>query len=127
MEIPAGLHYTSEHEWARVDDGEVVVGITDFAQDSLGDVVYVALPAVGSKVAAGAGCGEIESTKSVSDVYAPVSGEITAVNEAIADAPEMVNSDPYGEGWLFRVGMSDVSEVAGLLDADAYRALTAGG
>src|SRR3990172_4756415 len=125
MEIPADLLYSSEHEWVRVEDSRAVVGITDFAQDSLGDVVYVSLPTLGQVVGAGAGCAEIESTKSVSDVYTPVSGTVTAVNGAITESPETVNRDPYGEGWLFSVEMSDPTETAGLLDADAYRELTA--
>lgn len=125
MEIPEGLLYSSEHEWVRVDGSRAVVGITDFAQDSLGDVVYVSIPALGQVVGAGEGCAEVESTKSVSDVYSPISGSVVAVNAAIADAPETVNSDPYGDGWLFAVEMSDPSEMAALLDAKAYRALTA--
>jgi len=125
MEIPEGLRYSSEHEWVRVDGSCAVVGITDFAQDSLGDVVYVSIPELGQVVGAGEGCAEIESTKSVSDVYSPVSGSVAAVNAAIVDTPEIVNSDPYGEGWLFSVEMSSPAELAALLDAKAYRALTA--
>jgi glycine cleavage system H protein len=99
---PTDLRYTSDHEWVRAsEDGTVRVGITAFAQDALGDVVYVSLPTVGDTLAAGDACGEVESTKSVSDIYAPLPGEITAVNTALDDTPELVNSDPYGEGWMF--------------------------
>ncbi len=125
MEVPEGLRYSSEHEWVRREGTRGVVGITDFAQDSLGDVVYVALPQVGAAVAAGASCGEIESTKSVSEVYSPVSGTVAAVNEALDATPELVNSAPYGDGWLFAVEMSDPAEIEGLLDAAGYTALVA--
>ena len=125
MEFPEGLRYSTEHEWVRVEGGRAVVGVTDFAQDSLGDVVYVALPPVGSAVSAGGSCGEIESTKSVSDVYSPVSGTVVAVNEALEATPELVNSDPYGDGWIFEVEMSAAGEPDGLLDAAAYRELVA--
>lgn len=123
MEFPEGLRYSSEHEWVRAEGSRAVVGITDFAQDSLGDVVYVALPQVGAVVGAGAACGEVESTKSVSDVYAPVSGAVAAVNDALDATPELVNSDPYGDGWLFAVEMSDPAELTALLDGPAYAAL----
>ena len=126
MELPEDLRYSTEHEWVRVEGGLAVVGVTDFAQDSLGDVVYVSLPQVGTTIAAGASCAEVESTKSVSDIYAPVSGTVASINEALAGAPELVNSDPYGEGWLFAVEMSDPDETAGLLDAAAYSKLTGG-
>lgn len=115
---PEELRYTAEHEWIRVEGDEVVIGITEYAQDALGDVVYVSLPAVGSTVAAGAACGEVESTKSVSEIYAPVAGVVTGVNETLNDTPEAINDDPYGAGWLFRLRTSD--DVAGLLDAAAY-------
>lgn len=123
-EIQDGLRYTNDHEWVRVvgDQGNVQVGITDFAQDALGDVVYVSLPAVGAAIAAGEVLGEIESTKSVSELYAPLGGVIAAVNESLNDAPELVNSDPYGAGWI--VEISSPSGDDALLDADAYRALT---
>lgn len=125
MSIPAELQYTVEHEWLR-EPGEVAgsvrVGITDFAQDALGDIVYVSLPEVGASVAAGDSCGELESTKSVSDVYAPVTGEIVAVNEALDATPELVNNDPYGAGWLFEVVPADRGQLDGLLDAAAYEA-----
>lgn len=125
MNIPEELRYTSEHEWVRVEDGSVRVGITDYAQDALGDVVYVALPEVGATVSAMVACCEVESTKSVSEVFAPVSGTVAEVNSDLADAPQTVNEDPYGKGWIFAVAMSDPSEVDGLLDAAAYRSLLA--
>ena len=120
MSIPQDLSYTKEHEWLRVADGVALVGITEFAAEALGDIVFVQLPAVGDKVTAGEVCGEIESTKSVSELYAPVTGEVTEVNEATVDAPELINSDPFDKGWLFRVRTDDVPE---LLDAAAYAAL----
>lgn len=126
MNIPEDLRYSREHEWVRVTGNVARVGITDFAQDSLGDVVFVQLPDVGLDVVAGASISEIESTKSVSDVYVPVSGAITAVNEALVEQPELVNQDPYGDGWMFDVELSEPAEVDGLLDAAAYRELTAG-
>jgi len=119
---PEDLKYTAEHEWVKADgDGPVRVGITDFAQDALGDIVYVQLPEVGSAVRAGDACGELESTKSVSDLFAPVNGTVTAVNEALADQPDLVNSDPYGEGWLLDIEVEDAAEVAALMDAEAYK------
>jgi len=128
MNIPAELRYSSEHEWARrLDDGSRVrIGITDFAQDALGDVVYVDLPAVGSKVEAAEAVGELESTKSVSEMYAPIAGTVVAINEALADNPQLLNEDPYGEGWLIEIDAKDVSDLTALLDADAYRSLTEG-
>lgn len=122
LEYPEDLRYTPEHEWVRAGDGGVVrVGITSFAQDALGDVVYVSLPTVGDTLAAGDACGEVESTKSVSDLYAPLSGEVTGVNEALDSSPELVNSDPYGEGWMYELRLDDTSQVDGLLDQAAYR------
>lgn len=121
--IPDDLRYTAEHEWVREPgetEGSVRIGITDFAQDALGDIVYVQLPEVGLPVTAGEPVGELESTKSVSDVYAPLSGEVVARNEALDGAPELVNSDPYGAGWLFEVVPSNSSELDDLLDAVAY-------
>lgn len=121
--IPDDLRYTSEHEWVRVPgehDGAVRIGITDFAQDALGDIVYVQLPEAGATVAAGDAVGELESTKSVSDVYAPVAGRIVASNDALDATPELVNSDPYGAGWLFEIVPDDAGVVDGLLDAAAY-------
>ena len=127
MNIPDELRYSPEHEWARVVDGtRIRVGITDFAQDALGDVVYVDLPAVGTSVRASESVGELESTKSVSEMYAPVSGSVVAVNAALADNPQLLNDDPYGEGWLIEIDASDPSELDGLLDAGAYRTLTEG-
>jgi len=123
MNIPDYLRYSREHEWVRRQGDVARVGITDFAQDSLGDVVFVQLPAEGLEVAAGASVSEIESTKSVSDVYVPVSGVIKAVNHSLDNEPELVNRDPYGEGWMFEVELSDAAEVDGLLDAAAYRRL----
>lgn len=126
MQIPDDLKYSSDHEWVRVEDGRARVGITDYAQDALGDVVFVDLPEVGAKVAAGDSISEVESTKSVSDIYAPVSGEIVEVNTDLGDAPERLNEDPYGEGWIFVVAVDDPSQVDRLLDAAAYRALVEG-
>jgi len=120
---PDDLLYTSEHEWLRRPgeaEGSVRVGITHFAQDALGDIVYVSLPEVGATIDAGGTCGELESTKSVSDVYAPVSGEIVARNDALDATPELVNNDPYGGGWLFEVVPSDPSQLDGLLDSATY-------
>ena len=124
MNIPEELRYSAEHEWVRVDGASATIGITDFAQDSLGDIVFVQLPDVGTDVIAGAGITEIESTKSVSDIYAPVTGTVTAVNEALDDQPELVNQDPYGAGWIMTIECSTPDELAALLDAAAYRALT---
>jgi glycine cleavage system H protein len=121
--IPTDLRYSREHEWVRVDGSIARIGITDFAQDSLGDVVFVQLPDVGLEIVAGASASEIESTKSVSDVYVPVSGAVHAVNDALTETPELVNSDPYGEGWILEVALADSSELDALLDAEAYRAL----
>jgi len=124
LEYPDDLRYTAEHEWVRVgSDGVVRVGITAFAQDALGDVVYVSLPAVGDSVVAGESCGEVESTKSVSDLYAPASGEIVAVNETLDSVPEVVNTDPYGQGWMYDLKLSDAGAAESLLDLAAYRAL----
>jgi len=119
---PEDLKYTAEHEWVKADgDGPVRVGITDFAQDALGDIVYVQLPDVGTAVRAGDACGELESTKSVSDLFAPVNGTVTAVNESLADQPDLVNSDPYGEGWLLDIDVEDTAEVEALMDAETYQ------
>ncbi|GIJ08082.1 glycine cleavage system protein GcvH [Micromonospora andamanensis] len=123
--IPEDLRYTAEHEWvAAADGGAVRVGITHFAQDALGDIVYVQLTEAGAMVAAGESLGEIESTKSVSELYAPVAGTVSARNDALVDTPEVVNSDPYGAGWLVEITVSDPAAVDGLLSADAYRELT---
>ena len=118
---PSELRYTEEHEWARADGARVTVGITQYAQDALGDVVYVDLPATGTRVESGQPFGEVESTKSVSDLYAPLSGTIVERNESLESNPELVNSDPYAGGWLFEVVPSDTSELDGLLDADTYQ------
>jgi len=126
MNIPDDLRYSREHEWVRVTGNVARVGITDFAQDSLGDVVFVQLPDVGLDVVAGASISEIESTKSVSDVYVPVSGVVAGVNEALVEQPELVNQDPYGAGWMFDVDLADTGEIDGLMDASAYHELTAG-
>ncbi|MFO7589300.1 MAG: glycine cleavage system protein GcvH [Acidimicrobiia bacterium] len=123
MNYPEGLHFSAEHEWVAVDGDRARVGISDFAQDALGDVVYVEVPKVGATVVAHATCAEVESTKSVSDVYAPVSGEVVEVNEALATTPELLNQDPYGDGWIFVVAMSDPTEVDTLMDASAYQQL----
>lgn len=120
---PDDLKYTTEHEWVREPgehEGSVRIGITHYAQDALGDIVYVSLPELGETVVAGSTCGELESTKSVSDVYAPVSGEVVARNDALDATPELVNNDPYGGGWLFEVVPSDRAELGGLLEAAAY-------
>lgn len=125
--IPADLRYTAEHEWIReVDATTIRLGITDFAQEQLGDIVFVDLPDTEDAVAVGDSFAEVESTKSVSDIYAPVAGRIVAVNEALADNPELVNSDPYGQGWLIEIALEDEAALAGaegLLDADEYRAV----
>lgn len=124
--VPEDLKYTSEHEWVRAtDQGTIVFGITDYAQDALGDIVFVDLPAVDTTVAAGNTCGEVESTKSVSDIYAPVSGVVVARNELLADTPEVINSQPYGDGWLLEVRPESPDAVAGLLDASSYTDLIA--
>jgi glycine cleavage system H protein len=120
--IPEDLKYTSEHEWIRVAGDTAEVGITDYAQDQLGDIVYVSLPEAGAEVAAGDSIGELESTKSVSDIFAPVSGTVTEANTGLDDAPEKVNSDPYGAGWLIRIRLTEAGAVDGLLDAEGYRA-----
>ncbi len=120
MEIPAELRYTREHEWAREEGARVRVGITDFAQDALGDVVYVDLPEIGAEVEAGRPLGEVESTKSVSDIYSPVSGTVIERNPMLEDRPEVVNTDPYGDGWLVVIQPADPAAVQSLLDATGY-------
>ena len=126
MHVPDDLRYSTDHEWARVEDGKVRVGITDYAQDTLGDVVFVQIPEVGTRVEAGAPFGEVESTKSVSDVYAPLAGTVVEVNADLADAPNRLNEDPYGEGWICLIAPDDPAAVEALLDADAYRSLIEG-
>ena len=126
MQIPDDLRYSSDHEWIRLDDGRARVGITDYAQDALGDVVFVDLPDVGAVVTAGESISEVESTKSVSDIYAPLTGTVVEVNGDLADAPQRLNEDPYGEGWIFVLAVDDTSGVDALLDAAAYQALVEG-
>ena len=122
--IPDDLHYSKDHEWVRVDGNVAIVGITDYAQDSLGDVVYVELPKVGDDFAANESFGSVESVKAVSEVFSPVSGEVVGTNEALADTPEKVNQDPYGEGWMIRVQMSNAGEVDSMLTAAEYEDFT---
>ncbi|WIV54773.1 glycine cleavage system protein GcvH [Amycolatopsis nalaikhensis] len=127
MSAPEELRYTEEHEWVATREETLVrVGITEYAQDQLGDVVFVDLPEVGRQVSAGDVFGEVESTKSVSELFAPVDGEVVAVNDAVADSPELINSDPYGEGWLIEIRLDDSAGLEALLEAEAYDALTKG-
>lgn len=119
---PDDLHYSPDHEWVRVDGDTATIGITDYAQGELGDIVYVSLPEVGEQVEPGSVIGELESTKSVSDLFAPVSGEVVVRNEALDNSPELVNSDAYGEGWLFKVRLAEAADLDGLMDAQAYAA-----
>jgi glycine cleavage system H protein len=126
MQVPDGLHYSSDHEWVRPDGDRVRVGITDYAQDALGDVVFVSLPVVGSRLEAHAVLGEVESTKSVSEIYAPLAGEVVAVNDTLTTAPEQMNSDPYGDGWICEIVPTDADAVTGLLDPAGYMDLIAG-
>jgi glycine cleavage system H protein len=124
MNVPDDLRYSTDHEWVRREGNLVTIGITAFAQDSLGDIVFVEAPEAGTAVAVGDSFTEVESTKSVSDIYAPVSGSIVAINASLDAQPELLNSDPYGDGWICTIEMSDPSEFDALLDADGYRALT---
>ena len=126
MNVPEDLRYSSDHEWARGSADRIRVGITDYAQDALGDIVFVDLPGPGATVEPGGLIGEVESTKSVSEIYAPVAGEVVAVNTGLVDAPELLNSDPYGDGWICEIAPSDAGAVDGLLDAAGYRQLTEG-
>jgi glycine cleavage system H protein len=127
MDYPNDLKYTKEHEWTRDEgDGRVRVGITDYAQDALGDVVYVDIPETGTEVKAGQPFGEVESTKSVSDVYSPITGTVLERNGALEETPELVNQDPYGDGWMVAIEVSDPSELDGLMDADGYRGFVEG-
>ena len=126
MSVPEHLRYSSDHEWIAIEGTRARVGITDYAQDALGDVVFVQIPRVGATVALGDTMSEVESTKSVSDIYAPVAGTIVTVNDSLADHPETLNADPYGAGWICEIEMSDVGQVAGLLDASDYRSLLEG-
>ena len=126
MNVPEQLRYSTDHEWLSRDGSRARVGITDYAQDALGDVVFVQLPNVGDSVNAGDTFGEVESTKSVSDIYAPVSGTVVAVNDALSDSPQLVNEDPYGEGWICEIEVSDTTQFGTLLDAPAYVELVEG-
>jgi len=120
VEILDELKYTKEHEWTKLEDDLVIIGITDYAQDALGEIVYIELPSEGDEVTKGNPFGAVESTKSVSDLYAPVSGEVVEVNEALLDSPEAINEDPYGDGWMIKIKPYDVGELQGLLDSDEY-------
>lgn len=126
MNVPDDLRYSSDHEWVRIEDGRLRIGITDYAQDALGDVVFVDVPEVGRTVDAGESFSEVESTKSVSDIYAPIAGTIVEVNGDLADAPERLNDDPYGEGWICVIEPTDAAVADSLLDAAGYRALIEG-
>ena len=126
MNFPDDLRYSTDHEWARLEDGRIRMGITDYAQDALGDVVFVQVPQVGTSVERGSTFSEVESTKSVSDIYAPVSGTIVAVNDELTDAPQRLNEDPYGDGWICLIEPSDPSQLDDLMDAAAYKALIDG-
>ncbi len=126
MNVPEDLLYTKDHEWVRVEEGRVRVGITDYAQDALGDVVFVQVPDVGTEVEEGATISEVESTKSVSDIYAPIGGTVVDANSDLGDAPERLNDDPYGDGWICVIEGADAETISGLLDADAYRSLVEG-
>lgn len=126
MDIPDDLRYSTDHEWARTEDGRVRVGITDYAQDALGDVVFVDLPEVGAHVDRGQSISEVESTKSVSEIYAPLSGTVVEVNGDLSDNPDRLNEDPYGEGWIFVIQPDDPDQLGELVDAEGYRALIEG-
>lgn len=126
MKTPQELNYTKEHEWVRVEGENIVFGITDFAQDALGDIVFISLPKVGSNIVSGDTCGEVESTKSVSDIFAPVTGEVVEINQNLSATPEVVNQDPYESGWMVKVKVSGDFDQAGLLSATDYEAFTKG-
>src|SRR3954469_11893501 len=126
MDVPEDLRYTSDHEWVRVEGSKARIGITEYAQDALGDIVFVQIPEVGASVERGSTVSEVESTKSVSDIYAPVTGSIVEVNADLGEAPERLNEDPYGEGWICVIEPDDSAQVDALLDADGYRALVEG-
>lgn len=124
--VPQELKYTKSHEWVLAgDDGQVTIGITDHAQELLGDMVFIELPEIDKELGAGEECSVVESVKAASDVFAPIAGTVVAVNEKLADSPELINEDPYGEGWMFRLQIADTSELDGLMDADAYAAIEA--
>ncbi|BCV22352.1 glycine cleavage system protein GcvH [Moorella sp. Hama-1] len=123
MDFPANLHYSKDHEWVEMDGNRARIGITDYAQESLGDIVFVELPQVGDELSAGDSFGVVESVKSASDVYAPVGGKVVAVNEALLDAPQDINTDPYGKGWMIELELTDPGEVESLMDAGAYQQL----
>ncbi|MDT8445023.1 MAG: glycine cleavage system protein GcvH [Desulfuromonadales bacterium] len=123
MEFPEELKYTEEHEWVLVEDELAVIGITDFAQDALGDVVFVELPEVGTVLEAGKAFGVVESVKAVSDIYAPISGTVEEINDDLVEAPEIINTSPYEDGWMIKIRMADVSDADALMDAEAYQAL----
>ncbi|MGI9861669.1 glycine cleavage system protein GcvH [Moorella naiadis] len=123
MDFPANLHYSKDHEWVEIDGNRARIGITDYAQESLGDIVFVELPQVGDELSAGDSFGVVESVKSASDVYAPVGGKVVAVNEALLDAPQDINTDPYGKGWMIELELVDPGEVESLMDAGAYQQL----
>ena len=125
MAYPDDLRYSKEHEWVRAEDGNATIGVTSFAADELGDIVFIELPEVGAQLTQFGTFGVVESVKAVSDLYAPVSGTVVEVNEALRDAPELLNSDPFGEGWIARVELGDAAELEGLMDADSYAAETA--
>lgn len=124
MLVPDELQYSADHEWVRLAGTVARVGVTDYAQDALGDVVFVQLPELGKSVGSGDSCSEVESTKSVSDIFAPVTGRVVGANQALADHPELINTDPYGEGWIFEVEVTQAAAVESLMDAASYRALT---
>jgi glycine cleavage system H protein len=126
VDVPDGLRYSTDHEWVRVEGGRATLGITDYAQDALGDVVFVAVPTVGTPVKIGEGISEVESTKSVSDIYAPLTGTIVEVNDALGDSPQLLNEDPYGAGWVCVIELTDPAELDALLGADDYRVLIEG-
>ena len=126
MKIPDDLMYSKDHEWVRLIGSVARVGITDYAQDALGDVVFVQLPNAGQSVEAGSSCSEVESTKSVSDIYVPVSGKIIAVNQVLSESPGLINSDPYGDGWIMEIEVADTASVAGLMNASSYKQLVEG-
>ena len=124
MRVPDDLKYTSEHEWIKIDGNAVTVGITDFAQDSLGDIVYVQLPEIGSTFEINSVLGEVESTKSVSDIYSPIAGSVTEINEQLNESPEILNSDPYGQGWICKITIQNAADLEVLLSAEDYSTLT---